>query len=310
MSVPAATPGGEPATPGPAPARPGARRWGWLRVFVIGLALWLASVFVTYATQNPTLIPTLVLLGSFLVPVTVVYWAFEHRESGELTAELIMVAFLVGGVLGVLGASVLEAYLLSPSIWVFLFVGLIEEGVKLVALILIGSRVHAKTLRDGIVLGASVGFGFAALESAGYAFDALLTLHGLSLRDLVETQLLRGALAPVGHGLWTAIVGGVLFATARDGRYRLTRALIISYLGISVLHALWDAMPAIAVWLTLLLTGTSGQIRLLRHGVLPEPTGRQVQLFNVIDIGGLAVISVIGIVWLALMWRFRRVNPL
>jgi protease PrsW len=32
------------------------------------------------------------------------------------------------------------------------------------------------------VLGASVGLGFAAFESAGYAFNALLTVHGLSLR--------------------------------------------------------------------------------------------------------------------------------
>jgi protease PrsW len=30
-------------------------------------------------------------------------------------------------------------------------------------------------MRDGMVLGAAVGFGFAAFESAGYAFNALFT---------------------------------------------------------------------------------------------------------------------------------------
>lgn len=51
---------------------------------------------VTYLTGNPKLLPTLVLLGSFLVPVTFVAWAFERRDSGELTADLVFRTFLVG----------------------------------------------------------------------------------------------------------------------------------------------------------------------------------------------------------------------
>jgi RsiW-degrading membrane proteinase PrsW (M82 family) len=33
-------------------------------------------------------------------------------------------------------------------------------------------RLPRRTVRDGIALEAAVGFGFAALESAGYAFNA------------------------------------------------------------------------------------------------------------------------------------------
>ena len=55
----------------PTPAR--ARR-PWLRVFLTGLVLWLLTVVVTMATGNPNLIPTIVLLGSFLVPVSFVVW--------------------------------------------------------------------------------------------------------------------------------------------------------------------------------------------------------------------------------------------
>src|SRR6186713_991968 len=86
----------------------------WLRIFLVGLVLWVATVVVTFLTGNPNLIPTLVLLGSFLVPVTFVAWAFDRRRTGELTAGLVFSTFLTGGVLGVLGASVLEAYLLHP----------------------------------------------------------------------------------------------------------------------------------------------------------------------------------------------------
>jgi protease PrsW len=73
-------------------------------------------------------------------------------------------------------------------------------------------------MREGIILGAVVGPGFAALENAGYAFNALFTVEGLSLRGLVETEVLRGVLTPVGHGVWTrhpwrgAVPGGRLRA--------------------------------------------------------------------------------------------------
>ena len=103
-----------------------------------------------------------------------------------------------------------------------MYVGLIEEAVKLAALWLLARRLPRYTMRDGIVLGATVGFGFAAFESAGYAFNALFTDSGLSLINVVETEVLRGILTPVGHGLWTAILGGALFgAAARRGRLRL-----------------------------------------------------------------------------------------
>jgi protease PrsW len=185
--------------------------WGrrpWLGMFVGGLGLWVATVAVTFITQNPNLVPTIILLGSFLVPVTFVAYAFAHGDE-VVTAQRILTAFVYGGVLGVLGASLLEAeFLKSPSAASYLYVGLIEEAVKLAALWLLARRLGRYTMRDGIVLGATVGFGFAALESAGYAFTALFTSNGLSLPNLVETEVLRGILTPVGHGLWTAILGG------------------------------------------------------------------------------------------------------
>jgi hypothetical protein len=45
-------------------------------MFTVGLGLWVAAVVVTFLTGNPNPIPTVVLLGSFLVPVTFVMWAF------------------------------------------------------------------------------------------------------------------------------------------------------------------------------------------------------------------------------------------
>ena len=277
----------------------------WLRIFLVGLALWVATVVVTFLTGNPNLIPTLVLLGSFLVPVTFVAWAFERRGTGELTAGLVFSMFLTGGVLGVLGASVLEAYLLHPSPALFLGVGLIEEAVKLAALMVLTRHLQTRSLRDGMILGAAVGFGFAAFESAGYAFTALFTVDGLSITQLVQTELIRGLLAPVGHGLWTAILGGILFATSRHGRLAVSGRLILAYFGVSVLHGLWDSMHSIALYLTLVLT-EGERLRPSPQGWLVEPSVEQVNLFSVMEWAGLAVISIIGIAWLVALWRRPR----
>lgn len=279
------------------------RRHLWARIFVLGFALWAAAVLVTLVTRNSALIPSVILLGSFLVPVTFVTWAYERWRDEDITTERIIAAFVVGGTLGVLGASVLEAFLLHPSPWLFVMVGLIEEAVKLAALMVIARGVPRRHARDGIVVGAAVGFGFAALESAGYAFNALFTVHGLSLFPLVETELLRGVLAPVGHGLWTAILGGVLFRHARAGRFRITPAVVITYLWVSLLHALWDGMQSIALMLTLLLTGAPWQYRLLAIGHLPALTPQQDDVFTGISIGGLGVVAVLGLVTIAALWR-------
>jgi protease PrsW len=279
-------------------APPAPRRRTWLRMFFTGLVLWVLSVVVTFLTGNPNLVPTVVLLGSFLVPVTFVVWAFGRRHSGEVTAELLFSTFVTGGILGVLAASLLESYLLHPSPWLFLGVGLIEEAVKLLALAFLTRNLAHKYARDGIILGAAVGFGFAAFETAGYAFTALFTERGLSLIQLVQTELLRSVLSPVGHGLWTAILGGVLFSSSGREHFALTWRLLFSYLGVSVLHALWDSMHSIALVLTLLLTGTPYQYQLIERGYQPEPTPAQANLFTVLSWGGLILVSLIGIFWL------------
>jgi RsiW-degrading membrane proteinase PrsW (M82 family) len=224
----------------------------WRGIFFTGLLLWMGSVGVTALTSNSNVIPTVVLLGSFLVPTTGVIWYVDHYQSPELTGSLVARAFIVGGVLGVMAASLLESLFLRPGMAMYLGVGLIEEGAKLLALMFVARGMARRTIRDGIVLGAAVGFGFAALESSGYAFNALLVVEnghpvGLSLSDLVVSELLRGILAPLGHGLWTGLLGGILFRELPHGGWRPTPRLLGAYLFVSVLHALFDSAGGIAV---------------------------------------------------------------
>jgi RsiW-degrading membrane proteinase PrsW (M82 family) len=256
------------------------------------------------------MIPTVILLGSFLVPGTAVVWYLDRYQSEELSPWRVLSAFLVGGTLGVLAASVLEAWLLADGLLAYLGVGFLEELAKILAFLVVARGMARHTVRDGVVLGAAVGFGFAALESSGYAFGALLVRDGntvrLSLGNLVFTELLRGILAPVGHGLWTGILGGVLFGASRNGHLRLTLGVLATYVGVSLLHGLWDSMRGIAMLLTELITLTQAQSVGYEPTVLLPPTEQQMQLFVTLQIAGLAIVSLIGIVMLWRLWASGR----
>jgi RsiW-degrading membrane proteinase PrsW (M82 family) len=303
-----------PYTPTPEPAVHHARRRrhlpSWARIFLGGGALWFAAVVITFLTDNVNLVPTIILVGAFLVPVTFVAYAFQHADA-VLSAQKIFSAFLYGGVMGVLGASVLEAaFVHNTSMTGFLGVGFIEEGVKLIVLWLMARKLGRYTMRDGLVLGAAVGFGFAAFESAGYAFQALFAQQGgLSLLGVVQTELLRGVLTPFGHGLWTAIVGAAIFAVAaRRGRVHLRSKLIAgAYLLVVLLHALWDASGLAASWLTLHLTGSAQQWYDIHNGIGATPTAEQVRLDTILNLALPALDALIGVaVIVALVLRARR----
>ena len=232
----------------------------WWAVFLIGLALWVAAVGSVFVTGDLIVLPTVFLLGSFLVPVTAVVWYLDHDSSPALSPQRIVSAFLIAGVLGILAASFLEFWLVyGPGLRGNLKVGLIEEFVKGAGILALALGLRSYTMRDGMVLGAAVGFGFAALESSGYALASLFVVQGghlaLSLSSVVFTELVRGVLAPFGHGLWSAILGGVIFHAARQGHLRLTWSVLVAFLGVSLLHGAFDIFGSITGYIVISIIG-------------------------------------------------------
>lgn len=232
----------------------------WWGILLIGLALWIATMGAAFVTGDLLLLPSIVLLGSFLVPVTGVVWYLDHDPSPALSPRRITTAFIIGGLLGVVVAALLESVLVyGPGPIGMLKVGLIEEFVKGAAIVLIALGITSFSTRDGIVLGAAVGFGFAALESSGYALASLFVVQGqhlyLSLSSVVFTELVRGVLAPFGHGLWSAILGGVIFHAARKGHLRLTWSIVVAYLGVAILHAAFDFFGTITGYIVISIIG-------------------------------------------------------
>jgi RsiW-degrading membrane proteinase PrsW (M82 family) len=257
----------------------------WLRFLVTGILLWLVSAVVLATTQNYILVPTVIVVGTFLVPMSIMIWAFDSARATALTVERLISASVVGGVLGIVAAVLMEYWFLS-STSNYVEVGVFEEATKLAVLVGFSCGLQRYALRDGILLGAAVGFGFAALESSGYALYAFM--NGWSLTNLLGNELLRAATAPLGHGLWTGILGGVLFLGI-GSRRRLRAALLLggTYAFVVALHATWDSLDGIAM-------ATS---QWLLHG-----GGTQLTTWA-LDVGGSAVVSATGLATLSHLWR-------
>jgi len=216
-------------------------------VLLIGLFLYVIGVMVFALTLNPNLFPTMVLLGNFLVPVTYVTFFYDHRRLSKLTMPTTALSFFYGGVLGVFAAALLEPIFIARLTAVTAFkVGLIEEFAKILGVLVIARHRRHDAELDGLILGAAAGMGFAALESNGYAFTAFLRSGG-SLSVIILVTLLRGLLAPIGHGTWTSILASVLFRESAAGRFCLNREVVGAYLTVAILHGLWDGLPSARV---------------------------------------------------------------
>jgi protease PrsW len=278
----------------------------WKVLFAGGLVTWLIAAVVTEVTEDNILVPTVIIVGSFMVPVTMAAFALSRRRDGYLTTEEVVLGFLLGGTLGVVGSALAETYLLPAASGTFIAVGLIEELGKGAVLLIVAHQVHHRAPRDGMVLGAVVGAGFAAFESAGYALQTLLdNLNHQSVIAVLEIEAYRAVLAPFGHITWTALIGGALFASSRGGRFQLSRALFLTVLGVVALHALWDQSSGWAVMLTKGLVMDEGW-----HFVWPNaqlwvisPTGSDLIWFNVVYDVLLFVWGAIGVAWIVYEWR-------
>lgn len=241
-----------------------ARRWAWLPVLLVGIGLFFAVQQALLITGNPTLVPSLLVLGALLVPVTFVVYIDGRNPAFDLPLSVLLSCALLGGVLGAAVASVLEFDTMRrlgglPTV----YIGLIEEAAKLLVPItmLIFTR-YRRNPADGLLIGVAVGMGFAVLETLGYGFVTLLASGG----DLTVAEgllLLRGILSPAGHAAWTGLAAAALWwAHAQRWRPRALAAVIGTFVLVVALHALWDATDT---WYGYLIIGFISLALLLRQ---------------------------------------------
>jgi len=230
----------------------------WLFARMLGVSALLAFLlYQGYETfDNTNLIPGLIFVGSFAVPASGLIFFLEMNAPRNVSLFSTIGMVFIGGIASLMVSLVLYSPLkLADESWfTALAAGVIEETAKLaIVLVFVGRVQRYSWLLNGLLLGAAVGTGFAAFESAGYAFNALLensgvqfdTFRDVGIPECVHSIELRGVLAPFGHIVWTANAAAAVWMV--KGRrpfawHMLQSRAFLRIAAVSVgCHFLWDA---------------------------------------------------------------------
>jgi RsiW-degrading membrane proteinase PrsW (M82 family) len=210
-------------------------------VLLTGLGLYGAVLAVLLATGNPVYVPSLLLIGAAVVPVTFSVFVSDYERAPRFTPSQVLSVAVVGGVVAALIAGPLEMETqrgLGSLPWPM--IGVIEESAKLVVPVLIAWRIRGARAVDGLVVGVAVGSAFAALETMGYAFVALVATGG-HVEPVTHLLVLRAAASLGGHAAWTGMTCAALFAVRESPtRRRAWLRFLVVYALASGLHAEWD----------------------------------------------------------------------
>ena len=246
--------------------------WLFFRLLVALVVAYVALTFLYMRTGNTNCVPGMMFLGAFAVPLATLVLFFELNTPRNVSLHMVGKLFLLGAIVS------LAVALLGYSLPIFdisdMEAGVVEEVAKLLTVVVVMRSVRYKYILNGILFGATVGAGFAAFETAGYALNdgflagllpgvthgetvALATHQGVIA--MLQVLRLRGVLAPMGHVAWTAVAAGA-FWRVKQGKptsvgmlfdTRFLKAFMIPV----VLHAIWDSPWQLPFLLNQISTG-------------------------------------------------------
>ncbi|MDF3291630.1 PrsW family glutamic-type intramembrane protease [Streptomyces silvisoli] len=238
-------------------------RLGWLGALVMGTVLFIADERAMVDTANPNFVPSVILLGAAVVPTAFVLFVAERRLPYDVPPTVVFVTALLGGVVGTVVAGFLEYHtLLRLGVLPMLAVAVIEEAAKLLVPLAVLLLTRYRQPADGVLIGVASGAGFAALETMGYAFVALVRSHG-SVTALEDILVLRGLLAPAGHMAWTGATAAALWAARLTGRW--LRFLLVFVVAV-LLHTAWDSIGTLTGYVVI------AAVSLVMLGILTHRT--------------------------------------
>jgi RsiW-degrading membrane proteinase PrsW (M82 family) len=215
----------------------------WLLTLLMGTLLFVVLTRVTIDTQNINLVPSVIVLGSFLIPVAFVMYVYERAT--EVPLPVVLGCFVTGGILGVTAASVLEyRTVLELGALPTIAIGLSEESAKLMIPLAIFATGRYRREADGLLFGVASGMGFAAFETMGYGLTALLLSHG-RIGYVEQLLFVRGLLAPAGHAAWTGLICAMLWRARVHPGARTAIAAAAAFVVAVLLHATWDSLNSV-----------------------------------------------------------------
>lgn len=239
--------------------------WLYSRVLLACVVSFVCLLCGAFLFGNITSVPGVMMLGSFAIPVATVVLFMEMNVFRDVSFYEVAKFFLLGGCAAILLTLILDEFIDIQEMNTMgaIITGIVEEITKLLMVFFFIRKTPYRSILAGLLIGAAVGAGFAAFESAGYALHMLILGNGEMMLAVIG---LRALFAPGGHVAWAAISGAALMIAAGHGpittklmfKPEFTRLFVIPV----VLHAIWDmpwckqfgcALLIILVWIIVMI---------------------------------------------------------
>ena len=242
------------------------RPWLYSRILGVLLLSMVILLVVWMLFSNSNALPGIMLLGAFAVPFATLVFFYEMNVPRNISFLEVLEDFFMGGVASILAAHPLLIVIPGAgtgSLIPAMLTSLIEEVAKLAIIAFVMHRSNeGRYILNGLLFGAAVGAGFAAFESSGYAFTALL--EDGSSTDMLVNIILRALLAIGGHVAWSAVTGAALSIALKRGPFTMKVFLRPEFWGLFAIpvicHGIWDCLIllafiplVIAIWIVLLV---------------------------------------------------------
>ena len=218
--------------------------WVFFRVLVGSLIAYAVFYYAWERTENIKIVPGLIIVGSFAVPISTLILYFELNTPRNVSLIRIIQLVVMGGAASILFSLLL--YDATPMLGVFgdSAAGIVEEIGKL-GIVLLSMRFlpmdRYPYLLNALLFGAAVGTGFAAFESAGYALEI-----GLSDTDAMLSNItLRGLMSPFAHIAWTSLAAAGYWRARSEvgsfGEVLSSSKFWMIFAFAMALHFIWNA---------------------------------------------------------------------
>jgi RsiW-degrading membrane proteinase PrsW (M82 family) len=219
--------------------------WLYSRVFGVFAAAFFLLYICCVLFGNTNTLPGLIVVGAFTVPLSTLIMFLEINAFKNISVFNLALIFLIGGCASLLTTLALFSCINIQELdyWGALLVGLVEEVGKAIIIYLFVKRLAISNILPCLLVGAAVGAGFAAFESAGYAMNCLFSAGWDIMLDVI---FLRGLLTPGVHIAWAAITGSAMAITIKKTNIRSSKILLEKhFLRLFIipilLHAAWDS---------------------------------------------------------------------
>lgn len=219
--------------------------WLFSRVFLV-LAFTFALLFIAIDTfENTNAFPGTIIIGSFAAPVSILILFWEMNAPRNISFYEVGKMFFIGGAAAIVATLIIHGIFPVNDLDFTgaITVGVVEEVAKLAIILYFIRKMNPKYILNGLLIGATIGAGFAAFESAGYAYTSAVLFGQSEMLNIIFT---RGWMSIGTHVAWSAIAGAAVVYVKREQILEKDHILQADFLKLFavpiILHAVWD-MP-------------------------------------------------------------------